>query len=61
MAKSGKKSGKKGKNGKRSKRAQPAPSYGPVRELSRSAPAALAVAAGALIVVGITGLWRVRR
>lgn len=61
MAKNGKKSDKKGKSGKRSKRAQPAPVLGPVRDLSRSAPAALAVAAGALIVAGITGLWRVRR
>ena len=61
MAKNGKKSGKKAKNGKRSKRAQPAPVLTPVRGLSRSAPAALTVAAGALIVAGITSLWRIRR
>ncbi|HEX2471044.1 MAG TPA: hypothetical protein VHK05_10665 [Candidatus Limnocylindrales bacterium] len=61
MAKNAKKSGKKGKRGKRGKRALPAPVLAPFRDLARSAPAALAVAAGALIVAGITGLWRVRR
>jgi hypothetical protein len=61
MAKNGKKSGTKGKYGKRSKRAQSAPVVAPVRDLWRSGPAALAVAAGALVVAGITGLWRVRR
>jgi hypothetical protein len=61
MAKNAKKSGKKGKNGKRSKRARSAPVLAPIRDLSRSAPVALALAASALIVAGITGLWRVRR
>lgn len=56
MAKNGKKSDKKGKRGKRS---QLAPA--PVRDFPSSAPAALAVAAGALIMAGITSLWLLRR
>jgi hypothetical protein len=64
MAKNGKKWDRKGKREKkdeRNKRSQLAPALAPVRDLPRSAPAALAVAAGALIVAGITSLWRVRR
>lgn len=61
MAKNGKKSGKRGKRDKSSKRSQSVSSVGPVRDLPRGAPAALAVAAGALIVAGITSLWRFRR
>ncbi len=66
MAKHGKRSDKKGKRARRkgdkqNKRSQVAPSLAPARDLPRSMPAALAVAAGALVVAGITGLWRVRR
>ena len=64
MAKNGKKSGKRDKRAKKAERRkgpQFARSLAPMRDLPRSAPAALAVAAGALIVAGITSLWRVRR
>jgi hypothetical protein len=57
VAKNGKKSDKRAKRDKRAKPSQLAP----VRDLPRSAPAALAVAAGALVVAGITSLWRLRR
>ena len=66
MAKQGKKSDKRGKHEKRAKRdkrskdRQRATALAPVRDLPRSAPAALAVASGALLVAGIS-LWRIRR
>ena len=63
MAKNGKRSDKPDKRdrkAKRKKRSRSAP-RAPMRDLPRSAPAAMAVAAGALIVAGITSLWRVRR
>jgi hypothetical protein len=61
MAKNGKKSDKRDKKGKRKKGSQSASALAPIRDLLRSAPAAMTVAAGALIVAGITSLWRVRR
>ena len=64
MAKNAKKSDKKDKRAKRKKhekRSQLAPALTSVRDLPRSAPTALAVAAGALFVAGITSLWRIRR
>jgi hypothetical protein len=67
VAKNGKKSDKspkrdkRAKRDKRGKRSQVAPVLTPARDPSRSAPAALAVAAGALIVAGVTSLWRTRR
>ncbi len=67
MAKNGKRSDKNGKRAKgpkrdkRGKRSQLAPAVLSARDLPRSAPAALAVAAGALMVAGITTLWRIRR
>ena len=63
MAKNGKRSDKPDKRdrkAKRKKRSRSAP-RAPMRDLPRSAPAAMAVAAGALIAAGITSLWRVRR
>jgi hypothetical protein len=67
VAKNGKRSDKRAKRDKRAKgdkrekRSQRPPALAPVRDLSRSAPAAMAVAAGALMVAGIASLWRVRR
>jgi hypothetical protein len=64
MAKTGKKSGKRDKPDKKhngSKRSQRPAARTPIRDLLGVAPAALAVAAGGLIVAGLTSLWRVRR
>ena len=61
MAKHGKKADKRGKRGKRKKGSRLPAKLAPVRELSHSAGAGMAVAAGALLIVGITGLWRLRR
>jgi hypothetical protein len=64
VAKNGKKSdknGKRAKRDKRRKRSQLGPALAPISDLPHSAPAALAVAAGALVVAGITSLWRIRR
>ena len=62
MAKNGKKDkrAKRDKRHKRDKRSQRTPALAPARGLPGSTPA-LAVAAGALIVAGITSLWRTRR
>jgi hypothetical protein len=62
VAKNGKKSDKPAKHdkrGKRGKRAQLGPALTPIRNPPRVAP--VAVAAGALVVAGITSLWRIRR
>ncbi len=64
MGKKGKKSDtrdKRDRKARRKKGSQVAPALAPVRDLPRSAPAAMAVAAAALIVAGIASLWRERR
>lgn len=60
MAKNGKK-GKKDKKDTSDKRSRVSKTMAPVGDLSRAAPAALAVAFGGFIVAGITSLWRTRR
>ncbi len=59
MAKDGKKNARKkhkGKNGKNGKRAQRSQALD-----GRWRPTAMALAAGALLVTGVTSLWRIRR